>query len=121
MHCGMCHTPTNWFGAQKQNAKFSGGLIPIQQWFVPPLHSDKKIGIGKCSTEELATLLKTGISRYKSVYGPMSEVVQNSTQYLTKSDLYAISNYLQKQPQIKKIKTNSISNRLLILNGKKTL
>ena len=32
-HCGACHTPKNFLGAEKQNARFTGSVV--DGWFAP--------------------------------------------------------------------------------------
>lgn len=57
----------------------------------------------------------------------MEEVVQNSTQYLSQSDLHATATYLLTQPQpksahkIKKINTNQKNKKKFGIRRKKTL
>jgi mono/diheme cytochrome c family protein len=43
--------------------------------------------------------LKTGVSPRRAAFGPMAEVVRQSTQHLTDDDLRAIALYLKSQPE----------------------
>lgn len=100
-HCGMCHTPINPLGGSVLSAKYAGGLIPIQNWYAPAIHNNKEFGLGNWPKEDIAALLKTGVSNSGVVYGPMGDVVYNSTQFLKDKDLNAIATYLKEQPELK--------------------
>ncbi|SDV48081.1 cytochrome c [Chitinasiproducens palmae] len=100
-HCGMCHTPINPLGGATTSAAFSGGLIPIQDWFAPALNSDKRYGLGDWSVEEVSDFLITGVSNKGVAFGPMADVVHNSTQYMTPADARAMAVYLKAQPVLK--------------------
>lgn len=100
-HCGMCHTPINPLGGSTPSAKFSGGLIPIQNWFAPALNSDKHYGLGDWSVEEVSDFLRHGVSNKGVAFGPMADVVHNSTQYMTEADGRAMAVYLKAQPVLK--------------------
>jgi mono/diheme cytochrome c family protein len=94
-HCGMCHTPINALGGNSQSQAFQGGLIPMQNWYAPSLTSNKEAGLGEWSIEEIVDLLRTGVSHRGAVYGPMAEVVFDSTQYLNNTDVRAMAVYLK--------------------------
>jgi cytochrome c553 len=94
-HCGMCHTPIDKLGGNSESKAFQGGLIPMQDWYAPSLTSNKETGLGDWSLEDIEQYLQKGISARGAVYGQMSEVVNNSLQYLTDEDIRAISVYLK--------------------------
>jgi mono/diheme cytochrome c family protein len=94
-HCAMCHSPINALGGSSASQAFEGGLIPMQNWYAPSLTSNKEAGLGEWSIDEIVDLLRTGVSRRGAVYGPMSEVVFNSTQYLNDADVRAMAIYLK--------------------------
>jgi cytochrome c553 len=94
-HCGMCHTPIDKLGGNSESKAFQGGLIPMQYWYAPSLTSNKDSGLGDWSLEDIEEYLHKGISARGAVYGPMSEVVYNSLQYMTDEDIRAISVYLK--------------------------
>lgn len=90
-HCGACHTPRGVTMQEKgydasSEAYLSGAMI--DGWYAPSLKSISK------SPEELKALLRTGKSQHDALSGPMSEVVTQSTQYMTDGDLEAISYYV---------------------------
>ncbi|MBN3805960.1 c-type cytochrome [Paraburkholderia sp. Ac-20336] len=98
-HCGMCHTSINAMGGPVNSAAFAGGLIPLQNWYAPSLTSNKEAGLGDWDLQDIASLLKTGVSNRGAVFGPMAEVVHNSLQYLSTEDINAMATYLKTIPQ----------------------
>jgi mono/diheme cytochrome c family protein len=94
-HCAMCHSPINALGGTPESQAFQGGLIPMQNWYAPSLTSNKEAGLGEWSIDEIVGLLRTGVSHRGAVYGPMAEVVFNSTQYLSDADVRAMAVYLK--------------------------
>lgn len=97
-HCAACHTPRNSLGALRSDQALGGGVIPALDWYAPPLTNDMQTGMGRWSAEDIAALLKTGISRHSSVSGPMAEVVLGSTQHLSDDDALAIGVYIKSLP-----------------------
>ncbi|WP_137957858.1 cytochrome c [Burkholderia sp. 4M9327F10] len=97
-HCSMCHTAINALGGSSESKAFEGGLIPMQAWYAPSLTSNKEAGLGDWSLEDIANLLRTGVSDRGAVYGPMAEVVYDSLQYLSDDDIRAMSVYLKSLP-----------------------
>ena len=100
-HCGACHSARNALGATEQGPGLAGGLIPMQNWYAPPLASAHQAGVGDWDREQIVSLLKTGISPRASVNGPMAEVVLRSTQYLSREDLSAMAQFLKELPKVK--------------------
>lgn len=97
-HCSMCHTAINALGGSSESRAFEGGLIPMQAWSAPSLTSNKEAGLGEWSLEDIANLLRTGVSDRGAVYGPMAEVVYDSLQYLSDDDIRAMAVYLKSLP-----------------------
>lgn len=98
-HCNACHTSRNALGATDNGADLAGGMIPIVHWYAPSLTSDTDSGIGSWPLPQLEQWLKTGVSERGAVFGPMSEVVRESLQHLSDSDIHAMSVYLKSLPQ----------------------
>ena len=98
-HCTACHTPRNALGATTDARAFTGGLIPVQNWYAPALNAASEAGVKEWATEDVVALLKTGVAPHGSVLGPMAEVVFRSTQYLSDADARAMAVYLQALPQ----------------------
>jgi len=93
-HCGACHTPVNGLGGTKHSKPFEGGDAGLH-WAAPGLGSNLRDGVGGWSTTEIVEYLKTGANAKSASAGPMSEVVMNSTQFLSDADLKAIALYLK--------------------------
>ena len=98
-HCAACHTPRNALGASNPSQAFSGGLIPVQNWYAPALNAAAEAGVAHWPVEDVIALLKTGVAPQGSVTGPMAEVVFRSTQYLSDADARAMAVYLRALPQ----------------------
>ncbi|MES2910922.1 MAG: cytochrome c [Pseudomonadota bacterium] len=96
-HCAACHTARNVLGAT-DGLDLAGGLIPMQNWYAPSLVSPHEAGVGNWTPQDIVKLLKTGVSERASVNGPMAEVVQGSTQYLSDDDLNAMAQFLKALP-----------------------
>lgn len=94
-HCAACHTPRNALGASNDKRSLSGGLMPQQDWYAPSLRSPLEAGVADWPVPSIVALLQTGVSPHGSSSGPMAEVVQGSTQYLSASDLNAMALYLK--------------------------
>ena len=96
-HCNACHSTRNAWGAVKDDPSAGGGLIPMLNWYAPSLASGRETGLGAWPVEEIVALLRTGVSHRGAVFGPMSEVVRDSLQYLTTEDVTAMAVYLKSQ------------------------
>jgi mono/diheme cytochrome c family protein len=94
-HCDACHTGRNILGATKKGTAFSGGVMPIQEWYAPSLTSNRESGLGQWDIDDIVALLHAGVSKRGAVYGPMAQVVHDSLQYLTESDVRAMAVYLK--------------------------
>lgn len=98
-HCSACHTPRDTLGGTSLKAELGGGMIPVLNWYAPPLNGDAEAGLGHWQTAELAAFLKTGVATNRSVSGPMAEVVFGSLQYVSHEDINAMALYLKSLPQ----------------------
>jgi mono/diheme cytochrome c family protein len=98
-HCNACHTARNVLGGFDAKSDLAGGAIPMLNWYAPSLTSPAQAGVAGWRVAEVVDLLKTGQSRRGAITGPMAEVVQHSTQYLSDDDLGAMAQYLQALPQ----------------------
>ena len=103
-HCSACHSPRNLLGAIEKSKEFAGAVI--DGWFALDLSEDISTGLGSWSIDNIATYLKTGTLKGKTTaIGPMAEVVHNSLQYLSDSDLRAIAEYLKAIPADSPLRT----------------
>jgi mono/diheme cytochrome c family protein len=92
-HCGACHTPKNFLGADKRSQALQGGQI--QGWFAPDITNNQMHGLGKMSVDDMVALLKTGHNRLATVTGPMGEEVADASAHFKDADLKAIATYLK--------------------------
>ena len=111
-HCGACHTPRNQLGAERSSLAFTGGTNldviadsvheqeivkqdnMMRPWSAVNLTSSPQ-GLGAWSVAEIAAYLKTGHNARAGAYGPMAEVISNSTAHLTDEDTHAMAVYLK--------------------------
>jgi mono/diheme cytochrome c family protein len=104
-HCGACHTPHGMFGQEsaldeKGNTTFLSGNT-LAGWYAPNLrgHLAQASAHGSAwSKAELAAYLRSGRLHDGAAFGPMTEVIDDSTQYLHDDDLNAIATYLTSPP-----------------------
>ncbi len=92
-HCAACHAPRNRWGGSA--AQMSGGEMPGQGWWAPPLGPGS---VHPTTTEALIDLLRKGQSPLGTAMGPMAEVVVQSTQHWRDEDLKAVAQYLESLP-----------------------
>ena len=97
-HCAACHSARDALGGSNQ-LDLAGGLIPMQNWYAPSLTASREAGLGDWKTEDVVTLLQTGVAPGASVLGPMAEVVLHSTQHMSEADLRAMAVFLKALPQ----------------------
>jgi mono/diheme cytochrome c family protein len=96
-HCGECHNHRNFLGNTAVALSVLGG--PITQWYAPSLRFEPMTGLGRFSDSDVVQFLKEGYApSMGTVAGPMSEVVDYSTKYLSTADLHAIVAYLHTLP-----------------------
>jgi mono/diheme cytochrome c family protein len=95
-HCGACHTPKNFLGAERQKRRFTGSLV--DGWFAPRLDGAARGGLKSWSADDIAEYLLSGRNVHSHADGPMAEVVLNSTSRLSEADAKAIATYLKDLP-----------------------
>lgn len=103
-HCGACHSPRNFLGAERASLALTGGsyfdTIPGGQtrpWSAVNL-TPAPSGLGPWSVDDIKAYLKTGLNTYATSFGPMNDVIANSTRHLADADLHAIAAYLKGLP-----------------------
>jgi len=103
-HCGACHTPRNAQGAERKDWALTGGTYNdkvrgghTRPWSAVNLTSAAS-GLRAWSIDEIASYLKTGLNSFATSFGPMNEVISNSTSHLTASDVRAMAVYLKSLP-----------------------
>jgi mono/diheme cytochrome c family protein len=92
-HCGMCHTPKNFFGADEASQHFQG--YALQGWFAPNITDAARRGLGGWSVADVVEYLKTGHNKTSAATGLMSETLNLSTSKMSDADLQAIAVYLK--------------------------
>ncbi len=100
-HCGACHT-SRGIGMQEQalddsSPKYLAGA-ELDAWYAPSLRGDMRIGLGTWSAADIGEFLKHGHNRIGTAFGSMIDVINNSTSYLSDSDINAIASYLKSLP-----------------------
>lgn len=103
-HCGACHTPRNMLGAEQESLAFQGGEyldhVPehgLRPWSAPNITASKR-GVGLWEHEDLAAYLGTARNSFIESFGPMNEVIMNSTRHMDESDVAAMATYLKSLP-----------------------
>lgn len=96
-HCGSCHTPRGLAYEERGYSQTSrhyltGGIN--DHWFAPNLSAVAAIGLGRWSEADIVTFLKTGHGK-SMAFGPMKQVVGESTQHVDDEDLASIAVYLK--------------------------
>jgi len=95
-HCGACHTPKNFFGADKRGQYLAGGVV--DGWFAPRLDGAARGGLTSWSVEDIVEYLQSGRNAKSHAGGLMAEVVTNSTSQISDADAHAIAVYLKSLP-----------------------
>ncbi len=100
-HCSACHTPRG-LGFQERayteaSPVYLSGAV-VDNWYAANLRGDAAAGLGRWSEADIAAFLETGHAKQIAAFGGMTDVIENSTQYLHKDDLNAIAHYLKTFP-----------------------
>jgi mono/diheme cytochrome c family protein len=105
-HCSACHTPRNSLGAELSSQSMSGGEYAdrvgsgnYRPWAAPNITASQH-GLGLWTQQALADYLKTARNDFLESFGPMNEVIMNSTRFLTEDDITAMTTYLKSLPAI---------------------
>jgi alcohol dehydrogenase (quinone), cytochrome c subunit len=100
-HCGACHTPRNRFMAEVSANGYQGSALreyvaadKVRDWAAVNLTSSAD-GLKTWSVDDLTKYLHTGFSMRGGAWGPMNEVVGNSTSKLTLEDAHAMATYIK--------------------------
>ncbi|HEY0341933.1 MAG TPA: cytochrome c, partial [Steroidobacteraceae bacterium] len=103
-HCGACHSPRNFVGAESTDKAMAGGeytdKVPggeLRLWSTPNI-TPAAVGLRSWSVDDLAAYLKTGRNSFAETFGPMNEVIVNSTRNLSDADVHAMATYLKGLP-----------------------
>ncbi|WP_234678940.1 c-type cytochrome [Bradyrhizobium monzae] len=99
-HCGACHTPKNYFGADKAAQALSGS--ELGGWYAPRLDGAARAGLQSWSADDIAEYLQSGRNAKSHADGPMAEVIVNSTSRMSDADVRAIAVYLKSLPPVRR-------------------
>jgi mono/diheme cytochrome c family protein len=99
-HCEECHSPRNFLGAVKGSRNFSGNVGGPDGQNAPNITSDKETGIGTWSTDDIARLLRTGMTPDSDQVASGMKSVVRGTSHLTDADRNAIAVYLKTVPPV---------------------
>lgn len=99
-HCGACHTPKNYFGADKAAQALSGG--DLGGWYAPRLDGAARTGLQSWSADDITEYLQSGRNAKSHAGGPMAEVIVNSTSKMSDADVRAIAVYLKSLPPVRR-------------------
>jgi mono/diheme cytochrome c family protein len=95
-HCGECHTPRGFLGAQIKSEELQGNPRGPDGWKVPALAGANAKEFAAWSVDEISEYLKTGTKPdFDNAQGPMEEVIEDATKHLTDEDRRAIGLYLK--------------------------
>ena len=95
-HCGACHTPKNYFGADRDAQALAGN--EVGGWFAPRLDGAARTGLKSWSEADITEYLQSGRNARSHAGGPMAEVIVNSTSKMSDADVSAIALYLKSLP-----------------------
>ena len=95
-HCGACHTPKNFLGADRSGQAYGGGRV--QGWFAPRLDGAARSGLKSWSLDDVVEYLQSGRNGRSHADGLMADVVVNSTSQMSDDDIRAIATYLKDLP-----------------------
>jgi len=95
-HCSTCHTPRNFLGGEKLSEFLHGSNLG--GWASPDITSNKEMGAGWMTPDQMVEYLKTGSTEGTVASGPMAEAIEHSFQYLDDKDLKAIAKYVLSLP-----------------------
>ena len=97
-HCGSCHTPRGLAyqeqGYSQASSRYLVGGIN-DHWLAPNLTGAGTSGLQAWSESQLVQFLKTGHGARAMAFGPMKQVVTESTGYFDEADLRSVATYLK--------------------------
>lgn len=99
-HCSACHTARGVALQEKaltasDGPQFLAGGQVLDGWTAPSLRNENGDGLAGWSEQDIAEFLKTGRTAHTAAFGGMSEVVTDSTQYMSDDDLHAVAVFLK--------------------------
>lgn len=104
-HCSACHSPRNALMAEMESKAYQGGSIrdtvalgKSRSWSAVDL-TGSHTGLQSWSVDNLVKYLHSGFSTRAGTFGPMNEVIADSTSKLTIEDVQAMAVYIKGLPE----------------------
>jgi alcohol dehydrogenase (quinone), cytochrome c subunit len=98
-HCGECHTPRGVaLQVKAQNGRDGDEFLrggPVENWYAPSLRNGGPDTINEWSESQISQFLQSGANHSGISFGSMSDVIVNSTQFLSVEDSAATAKYLK--------------------------
>jgi alcohol dehydrogenase (quinone), cytochrome c subunit len=98
-HCGECHTPRGVaLQVKAQNGRDGDEFLrggPVENWYAPSLRNGGPDTIAQWSESQISQFLRSGANHAGIAFGSMSDVIVNSTQFLSAEDSTATAKYLK--------------------------
>ena len=98
-HCGECHTPRGVaLQVKAQNGRDGDEFLrggAVESWYAPSLRNGGPDTIAGWSESQISQFLQSGANHSGIAFGSMSDVVVNSTQFLSPEDSAATAKYLK--------------------------
>jgi mono/diheme cytochrome c family protein len=114
-HCGACHTPKNFLGADHNRRALQG--YRLDDWVALDLTGNPRAGLASWDKGDIVEYLRSGRNRRAAASGSMQEVIYDSTSRMGNSDLAAIATYLKSLPPPAHIKAVSPPNEAVMRAG----
>src|ERR1700728_2263311 len=98
-HCGECHTPRGLaLQVKAQNGRDGDAFLrggPAENLYAPRLRSGGPDSIAQWSESQICEFLQSAANHTGIAFGSMSDVIVNSTQYLSAEDAAGTAKYLK--------------------------
>jgi len=98
-HCGECHTPRGVaLQVKAQNSRDGEQFLrggPVENWYAPSLRNGGPDTLAEWSESQISKFLQGGANHAGIAFGSMSDVIVNSTQFLSAEDSAATAKYLK--------------------------
>jgi alcohol dehydrogenase (quinone), cytochrome c subunit len=98
-HCGECHTSRGVaLQVKAQNGRDGDEFLrggPVENWYAPSLRNGGPDTIAEWSESQISQFLQSGANHSGIAFGSMSDVIVNSTQFLSAEDATATAKYLK--------------------------
>jgi mono/diheme cytochrome c family protein len=111
-HCGECHTPKNWLGADEASRALEGA--PLDNGVAPDLTGNERTGLGAWSSADIDEYLANGRNPRAGAGAAMGEVVTYSTALMTDADRLSIAAYLKSRRSSRAAPVSSVQDATML-------